>query len=117
MLHVRPLSEVVSLAVEDLDARVRAVRDEDAPVRRDTDIVRQTELAWPASLLAPRVKARAVLCEAVDAVLPVAVRDIEIAPRRAVRTGRLVEGHPRRALLPQRAKGLQQCAVCCEDPD
>ena len=53
-LGVCPLAEILTVRAEDLDAVVLAIADEDAPVGRHGDTVRDEELAGAAARCAPR---------------------------------------------------------------
>ena len=110
-MHIRPLFEEIAVAIEDLDAVVLAVADDDAPALIHPDVVQQGELAGAGALLAPRVQQLAVGAELVDAVAAVAVGDEHVAVGRDGEAGGHVEGHAlegrrRRELFAERADGL-----------
>src|SRR6266571_4012012 len=81
-MHVVPLGLILAVAVEHLDAMVLAVGDIHPAVGVAADVVGNVELARVGAGSSPRAKQGAVGRVLVDARVPVAVRDIEIALRR-----------------------------------
>src|SRR4029077_1248509 len=85
-----PLLEEISVLVEDLDAAVAAVADEQAPLRVHRERVRRVELAVRTSLLAPRLDElpfRGELNDARVRVPAVAVSDEDVPVRRGEHIG------------------------------
>jgi hypothetical protein len=90
-----PLGQEPSFLIEDLDAVVFAIGDEESAARIDRQPVRRLELAGRGSPLAPRLHEPAVLRELQDARVrraPVAVADEDVAARRDQHGGRHIEG-------------------------
>ena len=111
---VRPRIQKFALWRVHLDARVVAVRDEDAVLAVDGDGVRDGELPRPAAQGAPSFEEAAGLVETHDARVAVAVGDKDIA----VFGERHVGGHPHMGFvlspLLGRTEGQQQLSVLRE---
>src|SRR3984893_5346775 len=84
-VHVVPLSLVLAVAVEHLDAVILAVGHIDPAVGIATDVVGDVELARIRTRLAPGHHPLAVRGVFVDAGIPVTVRDVEVVGLRRQR--------------------------------
>src|SRR5262249_25506127 len=90
-----PLSDEISLLIEDLDAVVAAVADEDPSLRIDGDCVRRVELARGRAFLAPRLDELSILRELHDArvgVPAMSIRHENIPVPRRHYLARTIEG-------------------------
>src|SRR5690606_8285544 len=94
--HVEPgpLGHESALRVEHLDALILAVGDVDLVATVDGDEMDDGERAGPGSGLPPGAQQRAIGCEAMDAAIAIAVRNVDLAVRREGDAGRHVEGPP-----------------------
>src|SRR5882672_10219426 len=83
--ELTPLGEELAVLIEDLDARIRTVGDEEPSLRIHRQPMRRVELARSRALLAPGLDELAVLGEFDDArvgVAAMAVGDEDVAVRR-----------------------------------
>src|SRR5262245_26152927 len=90
-----PLRDEIAILVEDLNAIVAAVADEDPSLRIDGDGVRRVELAGPLAFPAPRLDEFPVLGKLHDARIGVSamtIGDENVAVRRGHYVARTIEG-------------------------
>src|SRR6266446_780308 len=109
-----PLGEELAVLVEDLEAAIGAVGDEQAPGRIESEPVRHVEFARALAFLAPRLDELAVTGELDDAgvgLVAVPVGDEDIAVRGDDHVGGRVEMGGVVAGLARRAKRHQHLAV------
>src|SRR5262249_45187412 len=92
LTNVGPLAQKFSVGVENLHARIRAVRDVNVPARIERHIVHQVKFAVAGAFVAPLGYVFTIAVELHDAGIHVAVRDVEeIERRREDDAGRLIE--------------------------
>ena len=127
VVEIAPFRKIAPVAIEDLDAVVFPVGDQDPVTRIDPHGVRSAELPGTRAWAAPAPLERAVRPEAVDDRVAVAVRDIDIAVRSDGGARRMIERRlearfvPRAQREPPRAsriadQHLMSVAVDNENP-
>src|SRR5262249_5768979 len=112
-----PLREEIAILVEDLNAIVAAVADEDPSLRIDGDGVRRVELAGGRAFLAPRLDELPILRELHDARVGVPAMSIcheNIAVRRGHYVARTIEGVGAVTSTPRLAERHQHLSFLAE---
>ena len=92
-VQVVPLSLITALVVEELNAVVFAIRDEDHPITVAADIVHDVEASRVRAGFSPGEQKPAIGRILVDPRVPVTVRNIDIAVRRHSRVRATAEWH------------------------
>src|SRR5882724_8007378 len=89
--YIGPLSEKLSVSIENLNPLIRSVSDIDSTLGVESHIVHQVEFAVACPLLPPMKKVVAILVELDHARVDVTVGNIHVSIRREGDRGRLIK--------------------------